>query len=302
VTRRERSPDGGALLDAEDVAVAAQLACLLEASAAKPGNVSPGRHFRDARYEDFLASAAAVGPALALAPGRPLGATVLDAVTRTRRWTQANTNLGIILLLAPLARAAVRPGGTLRERVGAVLRETTVDDGAAAYEAIRAARPGGLGRAEAQDVSAPPTVSLLKAMRLAADRDGIAGEYATDFAATFEVGAPTLAAARADGLDWDAAVVEAYLALLARFPDTHVARRAGDRAAREVSEGAAAVVAAGGVRTGEGRRAVAAFDRSLRDAQNSRNPGTTADLTAAAIFVTLLEGGWHAARGERGRG
>jgi triphosphoribosyl-dephospho-CoA synthase len=95
---------------ADDVAAAAQLACLLEASAAKPGNVSPGRHFHDTRYEDFLASAAAVGPALARAGERPLGATILDAVEATRRWTRANTNLGIVLLLAPLARGALARG------------------------------------------------------------------------------------------------------------------------------------------------------------------------------------------------
>ena len=92
---------------AADVAAAAQLACLLEASAPKPGNVSPGRHFADARYEDFLASAAAIGVPLAGAGTRPVGATVRLAVEATARWTRSNTNLGIVLLLAPLARAAL---------------------------------------------------------------------------------------------------------------------------------------------------------------------------------------------------
>ena len=98
-------------LGAADVASAAQLACLLEASAPKPGNVSPGRHFADARYEDFLASAVAIGEPLAGAGTRPLGATVRLAVEATARWTRSNTNLGIVLLLAPLARAALRKRG-----------------------------------------------------------------------------------------------------------------------------------------------------------------------------------------------
>ncbi|HEX4628661.1 MAG TPA: triphosphoribosyl-dephospho-CoA synthase, partial [Gemmatimonadales bacterium] len=85
-----------------DVAVAAQLACLLEASAPKPGNVSPVTPFHDASYEDFLASAAAIGPALAQADARPLGATIRAAIEATARWAPSNTNLGLVLLLAPL--------------------------------------------------------------------------------------------------------------------------------------------------------------------------------------------------------
>ena len=97
--------------EAAQVAAAAQLACLLEASAPKPGNVSPFAGFRDARYEDFLASAAAIGPAFAAAGERPLGATIRAAVEATARWAPSNTNLGLVLLLAPLARAALTPGG-----------------------------------------------------------------------------------------------------------------------------------------------------------------------------------------------
>src|SRR5207245_2900410 len=95
---------------AADVAAAAQLACLLEASAPKPGNVSPFASFRDTTYEDFLASAAAIGPALAAAGEQPVGATIRAAVEATARWAPSNTNLGLVLLLAPLARPALRPG------------------------------------------------------------------------------------------------------------------------------------------------------------------------------------------------
>src|SRR4051794_27315435 len=105
------APIARSSLGAVDVAIAAQLACLIEASAPKPGNVSPGRHFADARYEDFLASAAAIGEPMAAAGSRPVGATVRLAVEATARWTPSNTNLGIVLLLAPLARAATADKG-----------------------------------------------------------------------------------------------------------------------------------------------------------------------------------------------
>jgi triphosphoribosyl-dephospho-CoA synthase len=274
----------------EDIAAAAQLACLLEASAPKPGNVSPGLHFHDTRYEDFLASAVAIGPALGAAGSRPLGATVRAAVEATARWTRANTNLGIVLLLAPLARAAARSGGDLRARLARVLDETTVADASDVYAAIRLARPGGLGHAAVEDVAEPPTVTLREAMGLAAERDAVAREYVTDYVMTFEIGVPAMRQARADGLPWTDATVETYLRLLAVQPDTHIARKLGPDAAAKVSRRAEEVVAVGGVRSVAGREAIAAFDRELRDAANSRNPGTTADLTCAAIFVIIIEG------------
>ena len=315
MTRADAAAAPGRVLAAADVAVAAQLACLLEASAPKPGNISPGRHFADTRYEDFLASAAAIGEPLAGVGVRPIGATVRMAIEATSRWTRSNTNLGIVLLLTPLARAAINGVGghfsrtsdevspkndprphlltpTLRQAVGHVLDTTTVEDARDVYAAIRLAKPGGLGRAETQDVADEPTMSLLEVMRLAAHRDGIAREYATAFEATFETGAPALEQARLDGLPWDDAVVETFLKVLAAAPDTHVARRGGEAAAADVSARARHVLTAGGVRSAAGRRAIDEMDRGLRDTRNIGNPGTAADLTAAAIFVVLLRGGW----------
>jgi triphosphoribosyl-dephospho-CoA synthase len=275
-----------------EVAAAGQLACLLEASAPKPGNVSPERHFHDTRYEDFLASAVAIGPALAGAGTQPLGVTIRQAVEDTLRWTRSNTNLGIVLLLAPLARAALRRGGTLRERLRRVLEETTVEDASEVYVAIRRARPGGLGEAAAEDVGAAPTVRLRDAMALAAERDGVAREYVTDFALTFEIGVPAIIAARQKGLPWSDAAVEAYLTLLETSADTHIARKLGQAEAAAVSRRAGEVRAAGGTQSAAGRKALAALDAELRDDRNRRNPGTTADLTCAALFVVIIEGGW----------
>jgi triphosphoribosyl-dephospho-CoA synthase len=167
-----------------------------------------------------------------------------------------------------------------------------VADAEETYAAIRRARPGGLGQSAAEDVAQAPTVTLREAMNLAAARDTIAREYVTDFAVTFEVGAPTIRAARGAGLTWREATVEGYLAVLATVPDTHVARKLGPAEAERISDRARAVVNAGGVRTAPGRAALAALDSELRDAKNSRNPGTTADLTCGALFVVILEDGW----------
>src|SRR6202165_964564 len=295
-----------AALRPEEVAAAAQLACLLEASAPKPGNVTPAANFHDARYEDYLASAIAIGPAIAAAGARPLGSTIRAAVDATSRWVPSNTNLGIVLLLAPLAGAALRPGRQplrrapslrpgrqpLRSPLAIVLATTTVADAREAYAAIRVASPGGLGRTVEQDVACEPTVTLRDAMALAADRDAIAREYVTDFATTFELGHPALRRARADGLSWSDATLETYLTLLAAAPDTHVARKLGIEAAADVQDRARNVLERGGVRRAAGRGGGAPLDADLRDPRNTRNPGATADLTAAALFVALLEDGW----------
>lgn len=275
----------------ETIRRATELACLLEVMAPKPGNVSPGHPFPDTGVEEFLASAVAIGPEIGAAGTRPLGETIEAAMRATRELVRVNTNLGMILLLAPLARAAAI-GGPREAALAAVLGGTTVDDARAAYRAIRLAHPGGLGHAPAQDVDDEPTATLQEAMALAADRDTIASEYVTGFALTLGTGVPALRRARSDGLDWANAVVETFLHLLAAAPDTHIARRAGPAAARDAAAAARGVLSAGGIRTAEGRAAVAALDHRLRDPAHRLNPGTTADLTAAAVFATILDGGW----------
>lgn len=276
----------------DDVAAAAQLACLLEASAEKPGNVTPTRGFADMTFEDFLRSAVAIGPQMARAGERAVGQSILAAVTATQRWTQANTNLGIILLFAPLARAALaRPAGSdLRSALSDVLADLTVEDAQAAYTAIRLANPGGFDEEVAHDVRRPPLVTLREAMYSAAERDSIAAEYTSDYAITFERGLPALSAALTQTEALSTAIVQTYLQLLATVPDTLIARKQGRQAAEDISSAAEQIVSLGGVFGEQGRRAISKLDEELRREGNSLNPGTTADLVAATLFVALLEG------------
>ena len=119
-------------------------------------------------------------------------------------------------------------------------------------------------------------------------------EYATDFAITFDIAAPALTAALDARLEWPVAAVETSLTILAHHRDTLIERKVGRAAADAVSRGAAEILASGGVRTADGRKQLEAFDLGLRDAANRRNPGTTADLTAAALFVVIIERGIRA--------
>ena len=284
------------MINPETIRHASEMACLLEASAEKPGNVTPTHDFHDMRYEDFLHSAVAIGPEIAQAGTRGVGQTILAAIQATKRWVRPNTNLGIVLLLAPLARAALQyPSGVLsskilRAQLHRVLSELTVDDARAAYAAIRLAVPGGMNEpVEAHDVRTEvPSITLRAAMALAAQRDSIASEYVTDYAIVFERCLPAYQAALAQGLSEPATVVQTYLQTLAVVPDTLIARKADWSAAKSVSVQAAAIVADGGVTTDSGRLAIAQFDTYLRANGNRLNPGTTADLMSATLFVAQL--------------
>jgi triphosphoribosyl-dephospho-CoA synthase len=280
------------VLESERLAWAANLACLLELSADKPGNVTWGKEFGDTRFVDFMASAVAVGPAFRQAAEQPVGEVIFQAVRDTGQLANSNTNLGMILLLAPLARAAGlgHPQG-LRAGVSRVLAELTVEDAQKAFGAILMAQPGGLGEVDEYDVRQQEVdITLLEAMRLAQERDRIAQEYVTDFALTFELGYPSLARFWAEGHRFSSSIVQAYLTILSEIPDTLIARKKGWEAARAVSERARSVLEAGGAFTDQGLQAVAELDRSLRDPEHTLNPGTTADLMAATLFVFLTEG------------
>lgn len=280
-------------LEGFEIGWATQLACLFEVNAEKPGNVSRRADFHDTRFEDFLASAVAIGPALQGAVRAPVGETVLRAVQDTRRFVSTNTNLGMVLLLAPLAKAAGEGGPEgLRSRVARVLGELTVEDARKVYQAIRLASPSGLGQVERHDVSHDDVAATLReAMGLAQGRDSVAREYVTDFEITFGLGYETLRRVWEEGHAFSDAIVQTFLTVLAQVPDTLIERKGGRAAAEAVSRRAGEVLAAGGCLSSRGREELVRFDRDLRDDSHRLNPGTTADLVAASIFVFLTEGG-----------
>jgi triphosphoribosyl-dephospho-CoA synthase len=215
---------------------------------------------------------------------------VLEGARATRRRVGTNTNLGILILLAPLARAAVIPGNRpLRTRLRLVLRQLDRRDASDVYRAIRLARPGGLGRVPSQDVARPPTMTLLECMRLAAGHDAIASEYASDYSTTFGSCLPLLDRLWYRGVPMRQAIAQTYLAVLATRPDTLIRRRHGARRARAVSRSALIALRSGGVFRKRGRALMERLDKNLRSARPPLNPGASADLIAAALFVWVLQ-------------
>ncbi len=275
--------------DPDRIARLFHAACLAELEALKPGNVH--RHGGSPRHgltvEDFAASAAAAAPALARpAPG--LGARILAAVRATRAVVATNTNLGIVLLCAPLVEAALgrRPGEPLREAVVRVLDAATPADTAHVYSAIRLAAPGGLGRRPRFDVAETPPVPPRTVMAEAEAFDRIARNWTRGLGDVFDLGLPTLRRLARRGLTGDLRLTGLHLALLARIPDTLIRRRHGPRAAAVVRRCAARLWPRFLRDPADTRPALTGFDRAL--ARRGWNPGTTADLVVATHFAAAL--------------
>jgi triphosphoribosyl-dephospho-CoA synthase len=271
------------------VGVAATLAVIYEVTSPKPGNVHRGADFEDVTHVDFVHSAVVLGPVIDRTAELGVGRAVLEAVRATQEAVATNTNLGTLLLIAPLA--AVPDGVRHAEGIARVLRELTFDDTRHVYEAIRISSAGGLGRAEEADVfeEPPAKLSLVDAMRMASERDLVARQYCNDFA---DVLGMTVWVEEGVARGWsrDTAIVHAHIRQLAKESDSLILRKCGPQVAEQARAMAGRVLDAGLPGDDEYERGLEDFDFWLRADGHRRNPGTTADLIAAALFVLLREG------------
>jgi len=267
-------------------------ACEAELLAFKPGNVSVHSEGHDMTVEQFRTSARVSAPWLTHEK-LCLGEKIFYAVETTVAATGCNTNLGIVLLSAPLiaaARLARVQGMTLRQALAVILDNTTINDADWVYRAIRRANPGGLGRTERHDVANPPLVKLQEAMRAASLRDKIAFQYVNCYVDIFDLAIPSYhyALSRFGSEDW--AVLSVFTSLLKSIPDSHIERKFGTRfngLVRDRMTVLDRVLSGSGI--GEG------INSLLRDIdtefkQHGINPGTTADLTVTCLLAVRLEG------------
>jgi triphosphoribosyl-dephospho-CoA synthase len=262
-------------------------ACLLESTAQKLGNVHPGARFEHIEYQDFLRSAEVTTPILAMSGKLGVGQAILNAIRKTQTVCNYNTNLGIVMLLAPFA--AIDESYRIEDGIDEVMFNLSNFDALLVYDAIRTANPRGLGLKESQDVSVDPTGTLNEVMALAADRDAIAWEYTNGFSTIFEFGVPFLAESTDFETTWENSIIQLQLELMARRPDTDVARKCGQAEADQSAQFAQDVLQAGATLTEAGAEKMRDFDKWLRARGSLRNPGTTADLVTACLFVAIRD-------------
>jgi triphosphoribosyl-dephospho-CoA synthase len=272
---------------AERIAVAFKWACLAELDAPKPGNVHvfAGGHRMTA--EEFVGSADAAAAPLS-AEGTRVGARILGAVEATFAAIGANTNLGIILLCAPLAAAAEAETSDLRASLGKILQDLDTEDAELAFRAIVRAAPAGLGHSARHDVFEPATIGLLQAMTEAASRDRVARQYATNFGDIFDLGLPLFEAAARQHADPKWATLTTYLGVLSAFPDSHILRKYDAQTAEDVRRTAAMFLASlqAAEHPAQLLPELLAWDAVLK--ADGVNPGTSADLTVATLFAHRL--------------
>ncbi|MDH7564294.1 MAG: triphosphoribosyl-dephospho-CoA synthase [Candidatus Bathyarchaeota archaeon] len=299
-----------------------ELAILFEISADKPGNVNLTTGFESTRYEHFLVSAVAAAPwfrhaaekGIACSEGRirlgeiGVGELIKQCVADIDQWQKGgNTLLGTVILLMPIAVAAgmtpQKDDGSfkiseLRENVGRVVRSTTSEDAVAVYRAIEIARPSGLNKVPELDVNDPASVnkimergiSLYQVFEIGSKWDSVCAEWVKNYPVTFDVAYPFLMQVLREDGNLNTAVIHAFLKVLSENPDTFIARKIGINKAEEVSSAAKQVLALGGLKTEEGKKKLHEFDLKLRSSNNLLNPGTTADIVAAALSLCVLGG------------
>ena len=306
---------------AELVSRCLELAILLEVSADKPGNVNLVVGFEGTNHMHFLASAVAAAPHFRLAAERGMAAAkgkialkdvgvgriIRDCVADISAWQSGgNTLLGTIILFTPLAVAAgmtkdekgVFNLHVLRQDLKKVVEATTPEDAVAVYEAVGIAKPSGLGKAPDLDVNDPGSVkriieeriSLYQVFKIAASYDMVCSEWVNNYPVTFEYAYPLLVQNLKEDEDLNMAIIHTFLAVLAKHPDTFIARKVGLKRACVVSAAAEEVLKIGGLRTAAGRERLREFDAMLRKESNVLNPGTTADVIAAALALAVLGG------------
>ncbi len=259
-------------------------ACVAELEALKPGNVHIFADGHGMTIHDFIKSADAVAKVIVL-PDLTLGQRILQSVEATQQAVACNTNLGIILLCAPLVHAALVPNQHhLSDSLKYVLSQTTIDDATQAFNAIALAKPAGLGEAIEHDVNQPANCTLLQAMQAASNRDKVAAQYHSNFDAIFNLGLPILQSQKeAKNAAW--LTTQVYLTFLAAFPDSHIVRKHGDKIAADIQQQANQHLTMFNISNNpklyQGK--LLAWDNALK--QKQINPGTSADLTVATLFV-----------------
>jgi triphosphoribosyl-dephospho-CoA synthase len=265
-------------------------ACEVDVQAFKPGNVSVYADGHDMTVADFRLSAKVSAEPLCNV-AYSLGEKIYYAVKATREAVGCNTNLGIILLCAPLIQAIgqKRPALTLRQAVCQVINNTTIADADWVFKAISLASPGGLGNSNEQDVNNKASVTLFEAMKIASGKDRIALQYQTGYEDIFNFSVMRYNAASNRLGDRLWAATSVYADMLSHFPDSHIERKYGNQYTELVTT-KMALLSEELSKTDNPEQLLPllyCLDQELK--LYDVNPGTTADMIVATVLATFLE-------------
>lgn len=273
----------------QQLSKAYKTACMAELQAIKPGNVHVFADGHGMTIDDFIQSADVTADII-VNPNLSLGERIFYAVEATQNSVGQNTNLGMLLLCAPVIEAALQLADkqSLQQSLHHTLAKLTISDAQWVAKAIVLANPGGLGDATQHDVHETPQVSLLELMRTAQNKDRIAWQYANDFEDIMRFGITRFSDAmiRWENPAWAAAAL--YLGFLTHVPDTHIARKYGNAAALALMQEASDIEQVYWQTDNPKlvQKQLLSWDTSLK--QRGINPGTSADFTVATLLASYL--------------
>ncbi len=279
------------------IARCAQLAMILEVSATpKPGNIDRDHNYTDTRFEHFLASAVGVYPIMEKAARSKSGVGTLihEAVAESGKWQKGgNTHFGAFILLIPLVMGAGKCENKtcLKAQAQKVVRETTVEDAIELYRAFSKAKVKvkpvsdlDLGDNSSIDKIEEQGLTLYNLMEISCGYDMIAKEWTNGFERSFECAASIQDKIKKHG--FNDAVVLTFMELLSSNKDTFIQTKFDSKKAEEVSMRAKEILKKGSI---DGiRDEIRSFDEELLN--EGVNPGSTADIIIAGLFVSLFEG------------
>lgn len=273
----------------EQLATAYKYACMAELQAIKPGNVHAFADGHGMTIYDFIKSADVSAPLIAQSD-LTVGERIFSAVEATQQAVGMNTNLGLVLLCAPLIHAALHRDETqtFQQSLSETLNHLTIDDARLAGQAIVLANPAGLGSANKNDVHQQPDVTLQEMMQSAQTKDRIAWQYANEFSDIFDFGLTRYGAAMAKWQNQAWATTALHLGFMANQLDTHVIRKYGEALAATLKAEAQEIETCYWLTDNPKliQKKLLEWDASLKI--RKINPGTSADLTVACLLATCL--------------
>lgn len=279
-----------------DIMKASQIACCLEVSSFKPGNVHRNKDYDDIKYHHFLNSGVAFGDIIYKASKDPLniGQYIKLAVIESKKWSPSNANLGIIMLHTPIATTTGQMEefniNTLKKEIKNTVKNTTTDDAIAVYDAIEIAMPNinppkegpDAQKNDAKQELREKNLTLYDVFKISSSWDSISYEWTKGFNISFE-GYNLLNKYYKQYNNINLATTKTFLNILSNHPDTLIARKKDENTSKMVSDKAKEVL------NNFNEESLLKFDKFLSNEGNKLNPGTTADLIASSLMIFLLD-------------
>ena len=263
-------------------------ACSKDVEVIKPGNVNIDYPHSDTTAYDFLRSAHDSCKSL-FKQDFSLGERIYYSVSDSRKNTKVNTNLGILLLIAPIIHSLLHSTKTtFRSALKDVIKTSQISDTNLLCRAINFVNPGGLGEKERMSTNSLPRVTLKTIMDKSANYDRLSYQYSTGYSDILDFIVPRIIEHKKNIENTDFLLSLVFLEILSEIPDTHISRKFNEKIAKKTSNEACDLIKI--INTERSRKKALSRICQLDYEYKNKgiNPGTTADLLLSGVMIERL--------------